>query len=120
MSELLQNQLEYVNRRPTYATRKALDRLGTKGPFAGESMECLLCGRTERSDPGRESNWRAIEIIGTRHYFCPGEFPDDGASKSEYAVAYARCVQAIIDARQAAEETLKRQLQRRGKPVQPR
>lgn len=41
--------------------------------FMGEDMECSVCGRIEKSDPKKSSQWTAIQIPDTPivKYFCP-------------------------------------------------
>lgn len=41
--------------------------------FQGEVMKCMKCGRLKKSDPGRSSQWTAIEIpdTGEVFYYCP-------------------------------------------------
>lgn len=46
--------------------RRKRKRRGT--PFTGEMMVCIMCGRQEASDPAVESQWRMLEVDGTRHY----------------------------------------------------
>ena len=48
-----------------------------KVPFQGEAMTCVLCDRTETSNPAIESQWRSIDLDDDRFYICPDEFPPD-------------------------------------------
>lgn len=66
-------------------------------PFQGEMMECLLCGRRERSDPEVESQWRALSTGNARrHYFCPAEFPPDGSASKLFEMAYELALAAML------------------------
>lgn len=42
-------------------------------PFQGEMMTCKHCGRQQRSNPNKSSQWTAVEIDGGTGllYFCP-------------------------------------------------
>lgn len=64
-------------------------------PFQGEAMTCVMCGRTQVSDPAVESNWRAITVDGEAYYACTREFPHDGARAGKFAKAYARILSKI-------------------------
>jgi hypothetical protein len=58
-------------------------------PFSGEMMLCVLCGRTERSDPAVNSQWRMVEMDGqARFYACPQHFPPDDGDAKAFEVAY--------------------------------
>lgn len=60
-----------------------------KAPFQGKEMTCVLCQRTETSDPGIESQWRSIDLDDDRFYICPDEFPDDHAGTvQDFQLAY--------------------------------
>jgi hypothetical protein len=65
-------------------------------PFQGETMRCVMCGRTARSSPGASCPWRAIEIHGVLYYACDGEFPPDGASAEAFTAAYQAILQRIL------------------------
>lgn len=43
-------------------------------PFMGEIMTCCMCGKVEKSDPLRESDWTAIDVDSVRRYICPSCF----------------------------------------------
>ncbi len=68
--------------------------------FQGEQMTCTLCGCTQTSDRHVESNWRVIEADGKPYYFCPREFPPDGASRFAFEAAYDRAVRQVANLRQ--------------------
>jgi hypothetical protein len=72
-------------------------------PFMGETMKCVMCGRTEKSDPKVESNWRMIEADDVKFYVCPLEFPRDGASEEKFAKAYKKIVLKIARLRRGAD-----------------
>lgn len=40
-------------------------------PFMGELMICSLCGKREKSDPKKESQWTALSVEGQLFYICP-------------------------------------------------
>jgi len=72
-------------------------------PFSGELMTCALCGRQEKSDPGIESGWRAIQMDGRVYYVCPNELPKDGSTATEYEIAYSRIFRVLF-AREEAKK----------------
>jgi hypothetical protein len=64
-----------------------------KNVFVGETMICVMCGAQQQSDPGANTQWRAVELDGTRFYACPNEFPPDGSpSVKAFTEAYLRFV----------------------------
>lgn len=67
-------------------------------PFQGELMKCVMCGREERSDPGVESEWRAIEWGDDLYYACPDEFPPDKYPSIVFELAYSKIFSAIARA----------------------
>lgn len=59
--------------------------------FMGETMRCIMCGKTQVSDPKVESGWTFIDMEGTPGaYVCPNELPGEGATKEQFAQAYER------------------------------
>lgn len=64
-------------------------------PFQGETMTCVVCGRTKVSDPRVHSQWRAITVDGETYYACTREFPDDRASAKKFQRAYDRILRKI-------------------------
>jgi hypothetical protein len=71
--------------------------------FMGETMKCVMCGRTQKSDPKVETNWRVIEADGVKFYACPLEFPRDGAGKEKFDKAYKKIVLKIARLRRGAD-----------------
>jgi hypothetical protein len=66
-------------------------------PFQGELMRCVLCDRSERSDPAVETQWRALDIDDRIFYACPDEFPpDETGTKEEFGMAYQLCFAAAM------------------------
>jgi hypothetical protein len=65
-------------------------------PFQGEEIECVVCGAKQRSDPVRETNWRAVEVNERRYYACAAEFPADGASAEKFSQAYERVIREVL------------------------
>ena len=64
--------------------------------FMGEMMHCVMCGKMERSDPRRESQWRALTIDGQTFYACPAEFPPDDAGVAAFKAAYLKVMTKCI------------------------
>lgn len=65
-------------------------------PFTGETMTCVMCARTQQSDPKVESGWRSIDYAGQRFYVCPKHFPPDGAPAKKFKQAYERVLAKIF------------------------
>lgn len=65
-------------------------------PFSGELMTCCMCARQERSHPTIKTEWRCLEVDGSRFYACPREFPPDGASAKAFKLAYSKILERII------------------------
>lgn len=72
-------------------------------PFQGETMTCVCCGKTQQSDPGISSDWRAVDADGVRYYACPDEFPPDGATTLEFELAYTVFFRNIMTIRSASK-----------------
>ena len=78
-------------------------------PFHGEMMTCLICGDSEQhqaddaqcivSERCEKTDWRCLEVDGDLYYFCPREFPPDGAKSDCFKTAYQRCVVFIMQQR---------------------
>lgn len=68
----------------------------TKRPFSGEIMICVVCGRLEQSKPDYNSQWRAVDLNGKRHYACPREFPPDGSSAEDFEKAYTKIIRQAM------------------------
>jgi len=66
-------------------------------PFMGQTMTCVMCDKVEKSNPNKESNWRAIDIGGSRYYACPNEFPPDGSSVDDFETAYLKIFIKIMN-----------------------
>lgn len=43
----------------------------------GEMMVCRKCGKQQRSNPKKQSQWTAVVIGGLVIYFCPACFGND-------------------------------------------
>jgi len=65
-------------------------------PFLGETMVCLLCHKTQTSDPSVESQWRAIQVSGKTFYACPAHFPPDGARVKAFEKAYYKFLRRAL------------------------
>jgi len=63
--------------------------------FSGELMKCVICNCQEQSEPGVESQWRALTVDGKTWYACPDEFPPDRASPEKFKNAYQRVLMVI-------------------------
>lgn len=66
-------------------------------PFDGELMECVLCGRKQRSNPKKQSQWRAIQWGDDIHYACPKHFPPDDATAAEFSAAYRPFIMKVAE-----------------------
>ncbi len=64
--------------------RKRRSASPLSAPFTGEWMECLLCGKRERSSRHTGSRWTVIQRQ-RRHYICPDHIPADPA---QFLTAY--------------------------------
>lgn len=51
----------------------------------------------ERSDPRRESQWRALVIDGETFYACPDEFPPDDGGVAAFKAAYLKVMTKCIE-----------------------
>jgi hypothetical protein len=49
--------------------------------FQGEMMVCNRCGKQQRSNPKKSSDWTVIEVGGNVTYVCPKCFGVPGWSK---------------------------------------
>jgi len=49
--------------------------------FRGEMMVCFKCGKQQRSNPKKSSDWTVIEADGKPLYCCPVCFGVPGYSK---------------------------------------
>ena len=65
-------------------------------PYTGEVMVCVVCGKIERSDPTKNTNWRAIDVDGQRVYACPREFPPDTADPAAFEAAFLKVFNAAV------------------------
>ena len=66
-------------------------------PFMGEVMICVMCGKSEKSDPAVESNWRSLSHDGKLHYACPEHFPSDAMGTVEqFKAAYVAFLGEIL------------------------
>lgn len=64
--------------------------------FDGEWMTCIICGRRERSNPERDSGWRAITANDDpAYYVCPLEMPPGGAGEDKFSLAYTVVMHTI-------------------------
>jgi hypothetical protein len=84
--------------------RKTTIRTGGKKTaglrFQGELMTCVMCGKTQQSDPAVESDWTFIEMEGTPGgYVCPDELAAAHAGREPYQDAYTRILLKIAGAR---------------------
>ncbi len=68
-----------------------------KTVFRGELMTCALCKAEHRSSPGRNSQWRALELDGHRFYVCPKHVPPDGSSTEAFRDAYILVLRKIVN-----------------------
>lgn len=66
-------------------------------PFTGEIMQCIICGKRERSSLHVSSDWRNLQIDGRGFYVCPDEFPDDKPDKNEYKKAYQIAIACCVN-----------------------
>lgn len=64
--------------------------------FSGETMMCLLCAKTQKSDPKVNSDWRAIQVAGRTFYACAEHFPPDGSSSKAFEKAYAKFIRRAV------------------------
>lgn len=46
--------------------------------FTGEMMTCAICGKQQRSNPKKSSQWTVIEANGKPMYVCPKCFGNEG------------------------------------------
>jgi hypothetical protein len=58
--------------------------------FQGELMRCIMCGKQQRSNPKKESDWTCIEQDGRFYYICPKELAAAHQGKEKYDRAYQR------------------------------
>lgn len=65
--------------------------------FQGEMMNCVVCGRSERSNRNVESGWRCLEVDEFHFYVCPFELPADGDPASAYKVAYQEVIACCLN-----------------------
>ena len=68
-------------------------------PFQGETMTCVVCGRSLESSPDVSSHWRCIVVDNVRYYACVDEFPEDGADKKAFKASYLRILKKIFNER---------------------
>jgi hypothetical protein len=64
--------------------------------FKGEMMDCILCGRQEKSTAGKNSEWRAVQADEKIYYVCPAHFPADGSSKFAFQRTYERILNKVM------------------------
>ena len=65
--------------------------------FMGETMTCVMCGKTQQSDPAVESGWTFLEIEGAPGgYVCPDELPGPKATEAEFAAAYEKILRKLV------------------------
>lgn len=69
-------------------------------PFMGETMTCTMCSKVQPSDPKIESQWRAVEVDGTRYYACPDHFPPDTGTREQFRQAYVAVLRKIYAEKQ--------------------
>jgi hypothetical protein len=65
--------------------------------FQGEMMSCCMCGAKEKSDPGIETGWRAVQLDECVFYVCPKELPPNGSSAKEYGKAYSKVIGQCVE-----------------------
>lgn len=65
--------------------------------FHGEMMTCVLCGRKKRSNPKKNTQWRAIQWGEKVFYCCPKHFPPDDASAGEFSAAYRPFIMKVAE-----------------------
>jgi len=65
--------------------------------FVGETMVCVLCSKTAKSDPRISSDWRAIQIQRRTFYACTDHFPPDGSPSGAFADAYTKFLKRVIE-----------------------
>lgn len=71
---------------------------GKKTPglrFQGEMMQCIMCGKEEKSDPAVESDWTCVEAGSAGYYVCPDELPKKGAVKQQYTIAWNKILRRV-------------------------
>lgn len=57
-------------------------------------MRCVMCGRKEKSNPKRQTDWRCLECDGRPMYVCPIHLPKDGgASRKAFTEAYQKIME---------------------------
>jgi hypothetical protein len=80
--------------------RASIHTGGKKTPglrFQGEQMTCVMCGKSEQSDPAIESGWTFVEIEGTPGaYVCPDELPGPKGTKQQFADAYEKIMRKVL------------------------
>ena len=66
------------------------------GVFTGE-MQCCMCPAKKQGDPGKNSQWRALQVSGVNRMFyaCEAHFPPDGSSVEAFKAAYASFIRHI-------------------------
>lgn len=64
--------------------------------FQGELMTCFICGRQQKSDPNKRSNWSIVEWDSILFYVCTKHFtPDHLASQADYKHDYLYVLRKI-------------------------
>lgn len=85
--------------------KKHIQRIYTGGQavpglrFQSETMTCLMCGKTQKSDPKVESGWTFLEADGRGFYVCPDELPGEKGTREEFSLAYAKILEKIVSQR---------------------
>lgn len=54
--------------------KKKIIRVSESKFFRGEMMICHKCGKQQRSNPRKSSDWTVVEMDGTAIYYCPACF----------------------------------------------
>lgn len=87
------NKRRYIRKRTIITGGRKIPGL----PFMGEMMTCLMCGKTQQSDPKVKSDWRMLEADGVPYYVCVDHFPPDDGTKEQFASAYVAILTKIAE-----------------------